>query len=201
MFRKDDFMVVYHGSSSCIQKPDLLHSREDIDFGKGFYLTEDNVMASKWAANKTVAYVNKYEIDLSGLKVVELKLDKNWLDFVATNRGYAEYDFDIEDYDVIIGPTADDRLFSTLESYFTGNISAENAIKYLDIAGYSNQIALRSEKALEKLAYMEAKLLTADEKRYYKELAKKDRQEALCKMKQMTKKHSHKKVSFKEYER
>lgn len=194
-------MVLYHGSNTCIQKPDLLHSREDIDFGKGFYLTEDNIMASKWASNKAVAYINKYEIDLSGLKVIELKMDKNWLDFVATNREYADYEFDVEDYDVIIGPTADDKLFSTLESYFTGNISAETAIKYLDVAGYSNQVVLKSNKAIEKLVYVESRLLTADEKRYYKDLAKKDREEALNKLKQMTKKHTKKKVSFKEYER
>lgn len=194
-------MVLYHGSNTCIQKPDLLHSREDIDFGKGFYLTEDNIMASKWASNKAVAYINKYEIDLSGLKVIELKMDKNWLDFVATNREYADYEFDVEDYDVIIGPTADDKLFSTLESYFTGNISAETAIKYLDVAGYSNQVVLKSNKAIEKLVYVGSRLLTADEKRYYKDLAKKDREEALNKLKQMTKKHTKKKVSFKEYER
>ena len=194
-------MILYHGSNSCIQKPDLLHGREDIDFGKGFYLTEDKVMASKWASIKATACVNKYEIDLSELKVIELKLDKNWLDFVATNRGYADYEFDVENYDVIIGPTADDKLFSTLESYFTGNISAETAIKYLDVAGYSNQVVLKSNKAVEMLSYVEAKLLTADEKKYYKELARKDRDEALNKLKQMTKKHSKKKVSFKEYER
>lgn len=195
-------MIVFHGSNTPVVTPDLLHSREDIDFGKGFYLTEDEVMASKWAANKTVAYVNKYKMDLSELKVIELKLDKNWLDFVATNRGYADYDFNIDEYDVIIGPTADDKLFSTLESYFTGNITAETAIKYLDVAGYSSQIVLKTNKALDKLLYINSQELTATDKEYFKKLAKSDRIAALSRLKELTiKAQVKKKVSLKEYER
>ena len=191
-------MILYHGSHVCVEKPDLLHSREDIDFGKGFYLTEDSNMACKWAANKSIAYVNKYNFDFSGLRVIELKLDQTWLDFVATNRGYADYEFDVDKYDVIIGPTADDKLFSTLESYFSQHIDADTAIKYLNITGYSKQIVLKTEKALEKINYIEAKMLTINEKKYYKELAKTERQMALNKLKRMEKK---KKVSLEEYER
>ena len=32
-------MILYHGSYLAIEKPDLLHSRPNLDFGKGFYLT------------------------------------------------------------------------------------------------------------------------------------------------------------------
>ena len=30
---------LYHASTSIIENPDVLHSREKLDFGKGFYLT------------------------------------------------------------------------------------------------------------------------------------------------------------------
>ena len=33
-------MILYHGSSVVVQKPDIIHSRERVDFGKGFYLTD-----------------------------------------------------------------------------------------------------------------------------------------------------------------
>ena len=31
-------MILYHGSYIEITKPDLLHSRKNVDFGKGFYM-------------------------------------------------------------------------------------------------------------------------------------------------------------------
>ncbi len=32
-------MILYHGSFIEINKPDLKHSRPNVDFGKGFYTT------------------------------------------------------------------------------------------------------------------------------------------------------------------
>lgn len=32
-------MILYHGSYLEINKPDLSHSRDNVDFGKGFYTT------------------------------------------------------------------------------------------------------------------------------------------------------------------
>ena len=41
-------MKVYHGSWLEIAKPDLVHSRSDVDFGKGFYVTPIRNQAVKW---------------------------------------------------------------------------------------------------------------------------------------------------------
>ncbi len=32
-------MILYHGSFVVVDKPDLEHSRPNVDFGKGFYVT------------------------------------------------------------------------------------------------------------------------------------------------------------------
>lgn len=32
-------MIVYHGSSLEVTTPDIRHSRDNVDFGKGFYVT------------------------------------------------------------------------------------------------------------------------------------------------------------------
>ena len=32
-------MILYHGSYLEVQTPDLVHSRENLDFGRGFYTT------------------------------------------------------------------------------------------------------------------------------------------------------------------
>ena len=41
-------MTLYHGSHLEIAKPDLLHSRPNVDFGCGFYVTPLYEQAAKW---------------------------------------------------------------------------------------------------------------------------------------------------------
>ncbi len=41
-------MKLYHGSFLSIEKPDLLHSRKNLDFGRGFYTTPLYEQAVKW---------------------------------------------------------------------------------------------------------------------------------------------------------
>ena len=41
-------MTLYHSSHLEIAKPDLLHSRPNVDFGCGFYVTPLYEQAAKW---------------------------------------------------------------------------------------------------------------------------------------------------------
>ena len=41
-------MILYHGSFLEIAKPDLAHSRPNVDFGRGFYATPLYEQAAKW---------------------------------------------------------------------------------------------------------------------------------------------------------
>ena len=41
-------MILYHGSFLEIAKPDLVHSRPNVDFGRGFYVTPLHEQAEKW---------------------------------------------------------------------------------------------------------------------------------------------------------
>ncbi|MBQ7487654.1 MAG: DUF3990 domain-containing protein [Clostridia bacterium] len=43
-------MILYHGSTSAIKNPDVFHSRERVDYGKGFYTTPLFAQAKSWAA-------------------------------------------------------------------------------------------------------------------------------------------------------
>ena len=40
-------MILYHGSFLEIAKPDLVHSRSNVDFGRGFYVTPLYEQAAK----------------------------------------------------------------------------------------------------------------------------------------------------------
>lgn len=41
-------MILYHGSFLEVAKPDLVHSRHNVDFGRGFYVTPLYEQAVKW---------------------------------------------------------------------------------------------------------------------------------------------------------
>ena len=41
-------MILYHGSYNEITKSDLAHSRQNVDFGVGFYTTPMYEQAAKW---------------------------------------------------------------------------------------------------------------------------------------------------------
>lgn len=60
-------MTLYHASTLCIDKPDVLHSRDNLDFGKGFYLTSLYEQAIRYSERFTrrgkEAFINVYELD------------------------------------------------------------------------------------------------------------------------------------------
>lgn len=183
-------MIVYHGSTKEIVVPDFLHSRSDIDFGVGFYLTGDRRMAETWAANKNNSVCNIYELDTNNLNVINLELSQQWLDFIAYNRGFSNKAFDIGNADIIVGPTADDKMFNAVMNYLSGTITAQQAIKYLNVAGFSKQIVLKTDKALNNLTFLESKEVVGYQKMVLVNNAKMERIEANNRLIEMLKKDS-----------
>ena len=62
-------MIVYHGSTEIVKKPDDRHSYRALDFGKGFYVTTVREQAERWARRKAdilgkdTAIVNLYQMN------------------------------------------------------------------------------------------------------------------------------------------
>ena len=167
-------MLLYHGSSVIVQQPSFKHSRGDIDFGVGFYLTNDERMAKKWAASKKMAIVNKYEIEIDRLKTHHFSLDAEWLRYVRDNR-FKHENSEYNKYDILIGPTADDKLYDSLREYLDGAMTEKETIRVMNVLGYSEQVVMKSEFALENLHFVGAKELQKGEKDFYKEQIIKDR--------------------------
>lgn len=57
---------------------------------------------------------------------------------------------DFIDYDLLIGATADDKLFSTIEQYEAGFLSIEVAVKVLNCMKYSEQYVFKNENRTKK---------------------------------------------------
>ena len=150
-------MKVYHGSYVAVPHPDLTHSRENVDFGKGFYTTPIYEQAEQWAKRfrkqNKAGIVSQYSFDdssLSDVKVLTFEsYSEEWLDFILQCRTCK----DATDYDIVLGGVANDRVFNTVELYFDGLIDKVEAIKRLMYEEANLQIAFRTEKALSKLVF------------------------------------------------
>lgn len=156
-------MKIYHTSSVVIEKPDVLYSREFLDFGKGFYLTTLYEQAVKYAMRfirrNREAWLNCYEFDfdLSVWRILWFDAyDKDWLRFVAKCRAGK----DDTDYDMIVGGIANDKVMQTLDRYFEGEISEDKALGLLKYEKPNIQYCVRSQRMLDTcLTYLESKQL------------------------------------------
>ncbi len=150
-------MIVYHGSYTGVDKPDLCHSRLYADFGKGFYTTLSQDQAVRWCDKfrrmGKKAIVSHYafdERDLQALNVLSFDFySDEWLDFILSCRN----GLDSTDYDLVIGGTVSDKVFNTLELYCNGLIGKGEAISRLSHDKPDIQMAFRTVKALSYLRY------------------------------------------------
>ncbi len=155
-------MIVYHGSTTVLQNPDVFHSKRYLDFGEGFYVTTFKQQAEKWALRKALrqekqAVVNIYEMeeDMSGFRVLSFESEsEEWLDFVCSCRMGIKT---TESYDIIIGNVADDDVFKTVDLYFRGIWEKERVLKELRYYKMNDQICFRNQNVLKQiLTYQKA---------------------------------------------
>lgn len=156
-------MKVYHSSYAVVDMPDVLHSREALDFGRGFYVTVLRSQAIRYAERFKLrygkAYLNTYELG-DGWRGVNIKVfsayDGEWLDFVAANRRMKPVPF----YDAVEGGVANDKIFRTVELYFAGDIGRDEALRRLRYESPNHQICIRSQEVIDKwLKYIGAEEL------------------------------------------
>lgn len=150
-------MNLYHGSYLEIKEPDLLHSRSNVDFGRGFYVTPLYEQAAKWCGKfkrrGKNGIISRYTFDES--REIELKILKfnyyseDWMDFILNCRSGK----DTTDYDLVVGGVANDKVFNTVELFFDGLIDKTEAIKRLRYEKPNQQICFRTEKALKFLRF------------------------------------------------
>ena len=147
-------MTVYHASNFIIESPDIYHCRDFLDFGKGFYLTSLIEQAKKYAQRFLYqgdkAYLNHYNLDENLDNKFNIKefgdYNEEWLDFVTLCRlGKLS-----SKYDMITGGIADDKVFNTVDLYFSGNISKEEALKRLKFIHPNHQICILNQELINK---------------------------------------------------
>lgn len=147
-------MRLYHASTLRIENPDVLHSRDNLDFGKGFYLTAIRQQAVRYAERFTRrgknAFINEYELDeeTPGFSIKSFQsYDEEWLDYVAVCRKGEEPQYG---YDAVAGGVANDKVFNTVDLYFSGVISKDEALGRLKYEMPNHQLCILNGKMLER---------------------------------------------------
>ncbi len=157
-------MTLYHGSNVEVPTPELLPSVRALDFGRGFYLTSDFDQAARWARTAVLrrgegsAVVSVYEFDevaASSLKILRFDSpDSGWLKYVTRNRTQPSDD---QDFDIVVGPVANDNTMPVLNLYFKGAYSEEEALRRLLPQRLKDQFAMKTEAALACLTFLEGR--------------------------------------------
>lgn len=153
-------MKLYHGTNVDFDVIDLTKSNKYKDFGQGFYLTDIRSQAEELAAKKSRLFggypiIQEYEFDeslLSGAELKVLKFDKpstEWAEFIFKNRN-RDNNF-THDFDIVIGPIANDGVAYLLGRYEEGTLTIEELSDKLDYKKLNSQYFFGTDKSLKYL--------------------------------------------------
>ncbi|MDR0697499.1 MAG: DUF3990 domain-containing protein [Christensenellaceae bacterium] len=154
-------MILYHGSNMIVAEPKLIPQKRFLDFGTGFYTTENKVQAISFA-NKVYRrrkegspIVSVYEFDEDAAFAVCRLLcfdspNEEWLDFVSANRNGT---YQGATYELIYGAVANDDIYATFTLYAGGELTKHEIISRLKVKKLYNQLVFGSKRALSYLKY------------------------------------------------
>ena len=160
-------MLLYHGSNIVVTEPEIRQSLRGLDFGEGFYLSASEEQGQKFGLivrNRAIKYkkepvgipvVSVFEFDEKGLDALSVrtfpKADGEWLEFIHENRRKA---YTGADYDLCVGPTANDDVFATIQLFESGVLDFEGALRALKAYKLQDQYCFKTQKALGYLRYL-----------------------------------------------
>ena len=153
-------MKLYHGTNAEILRIDLKESRVGKDFGIGFYLTPDKRVAQRQAERKFEQYgvgearVYEYTIDdnaLQALKVLQFdSYTMEWARFVLMNRKNRTRT-QVHNYDIVIGPIADDVIGYQIRRVEEGIITEEQFLEEIKYHTVTIQYMFATDMAIQSL--------------------------------------------------
>lgn len=157
--------IFYHGSKKGIVGDISPISREECDFGQGFYMgtATQQPLTLVCAEDKPKFYA--VEFDLSGLKVLEVEIGMDWAMMIAYHRKqmekvkgtpiYEKYAHFADGYDVIVGYIANDRMYTELARFFNGTITDMALLKCLSVLDLDKQYVAITQKACDQIKILE----------------------------------------------
>lgn len=153
-------MKLYHGSTVDIQQIDLAKSKPNKDFGRAFYLSDDEQQALEMAQFRaefedTAPVVNVYDFDETLFRQFRYKrfekYTEDWAHFVYNHRTEPQ-GLTLHDYDIVYGPIANDRVGAQIARFKQGYITFDEFLRRIQyIKGITFQYAFCTQRAVDKL--------------------------------------------------
>ena len=174
LIREKYGMVLFHGSKCGLSDISVAGSRDNCDFGNGFYLGQTYNQALSFVCEYDKASVYSFKYSLEGMKCLEFACSLDWMIaicfFRGTIRNYAKSEKvravidKVEKADVIIAPIADNKMFYVMTQFAEGEINADVALHSLSASRLGLQYILKTEKALKNLVPIERYYLSVPER-------------------------------------
>jgi len=152
-------MILFHGSNSEITSIDFARCKPYKDFGCGFYLTEIEEQARQMARRTVSIYrgepvVSRFEFDeiaagndpLLSIKRFD-EPSEEWALFVIANRS-REQKHPVHQYDIVIGPVADDTIATLFRNFDDGIIDLPMLVNGLKYKKVSSQYLFHTQQAV-----------------------------------------------------
>lgn len=148
-----NYELIYHRSYMEIEFPEIRKHRFTKDFSWGFYCTKIKEQAEKWADKFNTSIVNGYEVkDINSLNIKAFEdYTDEWLEFVVKCRSGNTHE-----YDVVIGPMADDTIYDYIEAYTQGQMNKQKFFELMKFKYPTHQISFHTIKALDCINFIES---------------------------------------------
>lgn len=187
--KKMDDIILYHGSRGGLEGKIRPISRVRCDFGQGFYMGESEEQAKGLIVEDSSPVLYTMKLKLSEIPescILRLQ-DKDWIYAVLANRrriaefnrlGIADYWInELNKYDVITGPIADDRMNEAMQRFSDYTLSDEGLNACLQYVKYGEQYVAKSEFACSKIEILSERLIREDELDAVRKYAREKRME------------------------
>lgn len=166
--------VAFHGSKNGLSDVTVSGSRDNCDFGPGFYLGQTFHQALTFVCEYPNSSVYSFRCCLEGLQAVEFDCSLDWMIAICFFRGgIKQYAGSqrvqalvkrIEEADVVVAPIADNKMFYIMSQFAEGEINADVALHSLSASSLGLQYVIKSEKALKRIVPIERYYLSAPER-------------------------------------
>lgn len=173
---KENHMILFHGAKKTFTMPiDFQNnSKENNDFGIGFYLGETFEQAANYISFIDMNKVYCFDIDLTNLKLYKFNVDLEWMITIAYFRGRLEEYKDcafvqaiinkINNCDVVIAPIADNRMFDLIAEFVEGTLTDEQCRHALAATNLGFQYVLKTNKSVSNVELIKEMYVSKKEK-------------------------------------
>ncbi len=186
----DNKLILYHGSKKGITGDVAPISREECDFGRGFYMGTSTLQPLTLICNEDKPKFYAVELDLTGLKVLTVDVGMDWAMLIAYHRKemesakgtavYEKYAHMADGYDVIIGYIANDRMYTELFRFFNKTLTDVALINCLSALDLGKQYVAISEKACRQIRILKEEPLSPLELALLKDMSAERRKEGVA---------------------